>query len=463
MVSKCTVRDIKFDSTTTTKFLDWLSKEQIFIESDSLGISKTATVEYLFKLHPHLTNRTFLKPLLVETLCDIVLPLELACKLDPTVETQQAEAKVNGDLFVPKPPPFKVYKTHVSYGRDDKLIKTDIIGIKCTINKSHLLKEFFTQLGNQMELDTHISTFVPTSTVHLIGLDTYAKLLQDHNSFLQTVVTVPIGDFQHVTLNILYVTDSSMDIDTTTLYDAIPNQPRCLSLKRTTTTNKVLLIMTKGQLAEACTWVDRQLSSLYEQNISDKLDVTLQSLIPHWLDKPFLTSASTNYAAQLKQRSSIITAIPTKQNLLNRPPRTHNTKLPTITYAEAVSQQTKNSPTTPAAMATLASATASTPAFDYQSTFQRISQDIETTLKVKFDAAIANLQKLIDNINQKVKQKLRTHMATIKALQADKATQDNHTQQLGKLTKTLDMLVLKLHSLLDNRLYPTPMNGVGPA
>jgi len=446
-----------------TKFLNWLSKEQIFIESDSLGISNMATVRYLFKLWPHLTNRTFLKPLLIETLCNIV-PLELACKLDPTLETQQAEATVNRDLFIPEPPPFKIYKTHVSYGQDDKLIKMDTIGIKCAINKSRLLKEFFTQLGNPMELDTRIGTFFPTSTIHLIGSDAYVKLLQDHNSFLQTVVTVPIGDFQHATLDIPYVTDSSTDIDATTLYDAITKQPWCLSLKCTTTTNKVLLITTKGQLTEAHVWVDGQLPLLYEQNISDKLDITtLQSLLPCQLDKPFITSASTNYAAQLKQCSSIITATPTKQNLLNHPLRTRNTKPPTITYVEAASQQIKNSPTSPVATATPASATASTPAFDYQSALQRISHDIKMTLKAKFDAAIANLQKSIDNIDHKVEQKLQTHMATIKASQADKATQDNHTQQLKKLTKTLDMLVIELHSLLDNRLYPTPKTGVGPA
>jgi len=65
-----------------------------------------------------------------------------------------------------------------------------------------------------------------------------------------------------------------MDIDTTTLYDTILDQPWCLSLESTTTANKVLLVTMKGQLTMACEWVDNQLLEIYQQHISDKLDVT---------------------------------------------------------------------------------------------------------------------------------------------------------------------------------------------
>jgi len=466
MMSERTVREIKFESTTTTKFLDWLAKEQIFIESDSLGISKTATVGYLFKIHPHLTRRTFLKPLLVDLLSDIVIPPALACELDPSLEQQQQDAQANGDLFVPVPPPFEVFKTHISYGRDGNLVKTDVIGIKCAISKHRLLKEFLTQFGNPMDLDTRIGTFVPTGAVHLIGSDAYLKLLRDHNAFLQTVTAVPVGDFQHATLDIPYSTDSSTDIDATTLYDTILEQPWCLSLERTTTTNKILIITTKGQLTEARAWVDGTLPSLYEQHISDKIDVTtLQQLIPRRLDKPFLTSASTNYAAQLKQRTTIITVTPTKTNPLNRPPKIRNIRQPEISYAEAAAASSPQPAQTTAPAADVPATTTSTvaPAFDYQSALQRISQDVETKLKAKFDAAFSNIQKSIEAIDQKVETKLKHHLATIKASQADKTTQENHTRQLETLTKTLDSLVADIHLLLDSRIHPTPMQGVGPA
>jgi len=107
--------------------------------------------------------------------------------------------------------------------------------------------------------------------------------------------------------------------------------------------------------------------------------------------------------------------------------------------------------------------TAPSPPFDYQALLQHISHDVETALKARFDAALANLQKSIDNFDQRVNQKLQTHLATIQVSQADKATQDNHTQQLEWMTKTLDLLIHDLHILLDSRLYPMLMNGVGQA
>jgi len=83
------------------------------------------------------------------------------------------------------------------------------------------------------------------------------------------------------------------------------------------------------------------------------------------------------------------------------------------------------------------------------------------TLKAKFDAAIANLQQSFMNLECRVDQKLQMHMDNMKALQADKSTQDNHTQHLKQVTKTLDTLVAQMHVLLDSQLSPMPRNGVG--
>jgi len=275
------MKEIKFDTTTTTKLMDWLKKEKIFIESDALGITKTAMVGYLTKIHPRLTNRTFLKPLLCDFLSEVIISLQLACELDPSLQTQYDAAKANGDLFVPTPPSFEIFKTHLRHGHDEMKICTDVLRIKCAIDKGPLLKEFFTQISNPMELDTRIGTFLLTGTVHLIGTDAYAKLLCDNNLFLQNVATIPLGDFQHETLEIPFSHDSMTDIDAMTLSETILTQPWCLSLEKSTTTNKVIIITTKGQLNEARAWTDNILPDLYTQHILDKLDVTtLQNLVP---------------------------------------------------------------------------------------------------------------------------------------------------------------------------------------
>jgi len=82
--------------------------------------------------------------------------------------------------------------------------------------------------------------------------------------------------------------------------------------------NKVLVITMKGQLSDACMWVNVTLPEIYQQHILDKIDVMkLQHLILCHLDKPILTLASHTYANQLKQCTSIVMATPTKQNPLN--------------------------------------------------------------------------------------------------------------------------------------------------
>jgi len=281
LTSERTIREIKFDSTKMTKFIDWLAKEQIFIESNSLGIKKTATVGYLTKLHPRLTSCTNLKPIMIEELSDIIIDPTLACELDPSQKKLHTEAMSNGDLFIPAPPEFELYKTHISHSRDNAKVKTDVIGIKCAVEKARLLKEFFSQLCNPMELDTRIGVFIPTGAIHMIGLEAYANLLCKNNSYINNVATVPIGDFQHATLDILYSTAADTDINTTTLYDEILQQPWCISIKHSTVENKVLILTTKGQLTQAQEWVDTTLPQLYEQHISDKLDVTnLKQITP---------------------------------------------------------------------------------------------------------------------------------------------------------------------------------------
>jgi len=87
--------------------------------------------------------------------------------------------------------------------------------------------------------------------------------------------------------------------------------------------------------------------------------------------------------------------------------------------------------------------------FDYQAELDQISKEVQTTLQAKFDVAIANFQKSIENIDIKVEQKIQHCMEKLHTTQADKATQENHTQQLEQLTIMLKMLVSQINTLLD--------------
>jgi len=104
LCSECTINEIKFDK-NKPQFLEWLTNQNIFIESDTLGADKTITIGYLTKLHPQLTNRTKLKSLLETALEDIVLDPNLATDLDPSLKDARTEAMSNGDLMIPAVPP----------------------------------------------------------------------------------------------------------------------------------------------------------------------------------------------------------------------------------------------------------------------------------------------------------------------------------------------------------------------
>jgi len=55
LLSERTLKEIKFNK-TKPQFMEWLDKEKVFIESDSLSILKTMTIGYITKLHLQLTN-----------------------------------------------------------------------------------------------------------------------------------------------------------------------------------------------------------------------------------------------------------------------------------------------------------------------------------------------------------------------------------------------------------------------
>jgi len=105
--------------------------------------------------------------------------------------------------------------------------------------------------------------------------------------------------------------------------------------------------------------------------------------------------------------------------------------------------------------------TTDTPPFDYQAELKRITQEIETNLKAKFESAIAHLNQTIINLDKKFEKKLNQHMAQIQTTQADKATQDTHTRELTQIVKQLGYLVNQISKLLGKPLPPMLMDGIG--
>jgi len=411
MLSERTIREIKFYKTNTA-FMTWMKKEKIFIESDSLGVTKTTSIGYLANLHPTLTNRSTLKQLLTVALEDIVIDAKLAVELDPELKLAHDSATANGDTFIPTVPHFEIYKTRITTGRDNDKVKTDIIGIKCAAAKAKLLKEFYAQLASPAHYEKQIGVFVPTGAVHILGATNYANLLRDNNSYLQSVVTIPVGDFQHATLDIPFSLDSSTDIDQTTLQELIEDMPWCKSIERTNLPNKVLILTTQDCLANARDWIGNTLPTLYSQHIADKLDVTtLRRLVPRCLDKPILTAASMAYADKLKLRTVAASTPHLQDAKYAKPPANPRHPRVDMTFAETAAKSPSKTPppkpasqtTTQAQTTSSAATTASTPtpAYDYKAELQRLSTEIEQTLTKHFEAVFAQMESKLDSWIQK--------------------------------------------------------------
>jgi len=59
-------------------------------------------------------------------------------------------------------------------------------------------------------------------------------------------MTIPLGDFQHETLDIPFSLDTNTDIDQTTLLDIIVEPPWCLNVEKMKIINKVMVTTTKN-------------------------------------------------------------------------------------------------------------------------------------------------------------------------------------------------------------------------
>ncbi len=99
--------------------------------------------------------------------------------------------------------------------------------------------------------------------------------------------------------------------------------------------------------------------------------------------------------------------------------------------------------------------------FDYQSEIKQITHDIENKLKAKLEAAIANLQSLVNTLEKKFEQKLNTQIESLKTTQADRITQDNHSHELAELTKSVRFLVDQVTHIADTLNIPMPRSGIG--
>ncbi len=317
VLSNRTLSQIKFRS-TDSHLLDWLKKERVFVESDSLGIERPITVGYFTKIAPDITNLANLREHLVNQLLLVEIAAETAIELAPHLKDAQLDAMTNGDDYIPILPNFEIYRTRLSHGREPTQVTTDVIGVKCEPRDAKLLGEFFTRMASKTNNDHRDGTFIPKGAPHLLGPKLYEQVIQDNNFFLSNVATIPVNLKYEAWFAVIDPHNNSGN-DPISLYEHLLRKPWFLRIESIGRT-KCLLVTTRPNLPTARSWIDENLETLVLKSIPPGIDPPASSL-PCRLDKPVYTAASKTYADILKQQFSLAPTPQTSTTDNNRPPK----------------------------------------------------------------------------------------------------------------------------------------------
>jgi len=145
VLSNRSLSNIKFRS-TAGHLLNWLKKERVFLESDSLGIERLVTIGYFTKIAPTITHLANFRDYLVNQLMLVEIDATTAVELAPHLKQAQLDTMSNGDKYIPILPDFEIYRTRLTHGREPSQVSTDVLGVKATPKDAKLLGEFFTPL-----------------------------------------------------------------------------------------------------------------------------------------------------------------------------------------------------------------------------------------------------------------------------------------------------------------------------
>jgi len=148
VLSNRTLGNIKFNS-NDGNLLAWLKKERVFIESDGLGIDRLVTIGHFLKITPELTHLANFRDNLVNQLMLIDIEADTAIALAPHLKDAQSDAMTNGDEYVTILPPFEIYRTRITHGREPTQVSTDVLGVKSVPRDAKLLGEFFARLASE--------------------------------------------------------------------------------------------------------------------------------------------------------------------------------------------------------------------------------------------------------------------------------------------------------------------------
>jgi len=187
-------------------------------------------------------------------------------------------------------------------------------------------------------------------------------------------------------------------------------------------------------------------------------------MTPFCLDKPILMAASTTYAEKLKLRTSCTTTATNHSPQFTHPPKAKihcpEVSFDALAFPPLNQSTTKHAPnqsaTPPAETVTTQPATT----YDDKADLQRITMELESTLKTKFEKTLTDLDEKFEKWLKALEDQFTHQFKQLEPLainQAElKATQSNQAHDISQITKNMSTLMSQVSSILD-RLSRMPI------
>lgn len=462
--SNRTIQDIKKATNDKNNMMTWLQNNYVYLESDSLGITKVRTVGYLFNVHPRIIQRSTFKTTLYDALEAIKITNNEVIALDP--DAQRYYNENDGDTFVP---PFELYKTTIGHGSSsNKRVVTDTVAIKGNIEHANLLQELFIRAHQSPNIALP-SKFVPAGISATIGAEAYTTMICNNNQYLSNIATIPVVGITETMLNLdIEVYDPVVKTKLKKLRAVLTSTHWCQSIEVTQVEARILMITTKANLAEGRKWLDANLPILYTRCLKNnpKFIPDIDNPIPKRPDKREQTTAYATYADIMKR--DIINGGNTNDTVPRyaKPPKTHTSRPLPYSYepTEFPTIQT-NTPTATATNSTSITETIKNTITNPEHKTTPPTLNITTTSPLNSPTTISDIAALKQSITNDIRAEIATQVQQQiqhelrpfrQELQASSAAT---TAQFATMATTLMQIQLSLAALL-----PTPsssQNGDG--
>jgi len=428
MLSTRTINDIKKATNDTTTMMEWLKKNDAYIEVDSLGRQTIRTLGYLFFLHPNMTHHVSLKGTISEALKVVTITKEEVEEIDPSattffrftegeddderiMEADDENAADNDDRSKLLNIPFEIFHTGVGYGIGTKRVATKALAIKCNVANGKILHELLIRMNIDKSIFPAMQ-FVPVGMATTMGPEPYKHLIRQNNAYLSTLATIPVIGFNNTTLEFTIPVNNGAPGAKLSIREILMSTDWCTQIEPTQTPGRMLLITTKQNLDTGRQWLDNNLDSIFQVYLPKNPEYIPDNVnpIPHRADIRTPNAKLDSYVEALCQH--IILPVPTNDNNTThtRPPPHRAPQTITVSYTQAAQKNTQTSHNVEA------QAQKKRKARNSETMSTTSDHSNETTHTQNTITTVANLkQEVITTLRQEIAQIIQTDIQNIQA------------------------------------------------